>query len=101
MGRAVRNLVEFVGGLLTGVVIGYTAALFLAPYEGAESRARLREGAGTLAERPRQMADDVQARVQRAVEQGKIAAAQARAELEEASGRPAEDFDQASGPTTI
>ena len=96
MGRAARASGEFLTGVLAGVVLGYVAALLLAPYEGLESRARLQGSATALRDRPRHLADEVQARVQRAVEQGRQAAAQTRAELERAAGMSPSDL--ASGP---
>lgn len=101
MGRAVRGFAEFLGGLVVGIAVGYAAAVLLAPYEGAESRARLYDGAGEFADRPRQMADNMQARFKRAVEQGRIAAAETRAELEKASGLESEETRRAArGATT-
>lgn len=101
MGRAVRGFAEFAGGLLVGMAVGYAAAVLLAPYEGAESRARLYDGASSFSERPRQMAGNMQARFQHAVEQGRIAAAETRAELEKASGLESQETRRAArGATT-
>ncbi len=101
MGRAMRGFVEFVGGLVIGIAVGYAAAVLLAPHEGAESRAWLSDEAGAFADRPRQVADNMQARFQRAVEQGRIAAAETRAQLERASGLESQEpTGTSSGATT-
>lgn len=97
MGRATRGFMEFVSGLLAGVALGYAAALLLAPAEGKESRTRLQDGADALRERPRQVADDVQARVMRAVEQGRQAASEARSELERTAGLASPKFKSDTG----
>ena len=97
MGRATRGFMEFVSGLLAGVVLGYAAALLLAPAEGKEARTRLHDGADALRERPRQVADDVQARVLRAVEQGRQAASEARSELERSAGLASPELKSDAG----
>lgn len=86
MARASRAVIEFVSGLLAGITVGYAVALLLAPAEGSEARARVREGADAFRLTPRQVADEVHARIHHAVEQGRQAAADARAELEAAAG---------------
>jgi gas vesicle protein len=86
MRRASRALAEFLSGVVAGLAIGYVMALLLAPDEGTESRTRLKEGTEALRETPRQIAEEVQARVQRAVEEGRQAAAEARSELERSAG---------------
>jgi len=90
MGRDTNPFVDFVSGLVAGLTIGYAASLLFAPQEGAESRARLAVGAEALRDAPRTVLDEVQARLHRAVEEGRQAAEDARAELEAAAGlRPA------------
>ena len=81
-----RSLVEFAFGFAIGVSWGYLAAILLAPHEGATSRMLLQREAGALRRRPRQAVDQVQARVQYAVEEGRRAAAETRAELEATAG---------------
>lgn len=80
--RALRSLVEFVAGFAFGAAIGYFAAVLLAPNEGAASRDLLLEESDVLRRKPREKVDLLQARIQFAVEEGRRAAAEARAELE-------------------
>jgi len=86
MARAVRGLIEFMSGMMVGIAMGYAAALLLAPAEGDENRARVREGAEAIRETPHQVAEQVQSRVQQAVEQGRRVASEARTELESVAG---------------
>jgi gas vesicle protein len=84
--RAIRALTEFAVGVLAGIAAGYATALLLAPSEGDEARQRVRQSAEAMKEAPGQVAEEVQVRVQRAVDQGRKAAEDARAELESAAG---------------
>ena len=77
-----RGLIQFMGGLMVGVAVGYVMAVVLAPGEDADPRQRLQESAQALRSAPRQ----VQTRIQTAVEEGQRAAAQTRAEMESAAG---------------
>lgn len=81
-----RSLVAFASGLMVGLALGYAAALALAPYEGADTRVRLRSEASTIRTRPRKVAGSVQTRFQNAVEEGRLAAAEAREELQTSAG---------------
>ena len=84
--KLLRNLADFTGGIVAGLTVGFGVALLLAPREGEETRALLSEGADEARHKPREVVDDLQSRVNRAIEEGRQAAADARAELEESAG---------------
>lgn len=84
--RVLRDLADFGGGMIAGVTVGFVAALLLAPHEGEETRALIREGAGDAMQKPGDVVDDLQSRVNRAIEEGRQAAAEARAEMEGSAG---------------
>jgi gas vesicle protein len=86
MSKTFRSLTDLASGLVAGLTVGFVAALLLAPEEGDETRARLAGGAGGALRKPRDIAEDLQARVNRAIEEGRQAAAEARAEMEAAAG---------------
>jgi gas vesicle protein len=85
MGTLLRWAGKFVGGAVVGLALGYVAAVLLAPDEGDDGRPKRLEGAEAFREVPRLLIDDMQARLQFAVEEGRQAAAAARAELETAA----------------
>lgn len=97
MTKATRWLGDFVGGVTLGLAVGYVVAVLLTQREGEDTRAKLLEGAEALREAPRALVDDVQARFQFAIEEGRTAAAAARAEL--ASSVPTIDEHRSSNPT--
>ena len=86
MGRAFWGIVDFAGGIVAGFAFGAVAALLLAPREGADTRAKLSTAAEEALQKPRDVVDDLQTRVTRAIEEGKQAAADARAEMEATAG---------------
>jgi gas vesicle protein len=86
MGRAFWTVVDFAGGIVAGFAFGAIAALLLAPREGVETRAKLSTSAEEALQKPREVVDDLQSRVTRAIEEGKQAAADARAEMEATAG---------------
>ena len=59
-----RKVINFLAGLLAGAVVGAAAAILLAPYSGSE------------------LQEQVRARVQALIEEGRHAAAARRAEME-------------------
>jgi gas vesicle protein len=73
-----RKFVSFLAGLFAGAVVGAAAAILLAPYSGPELQEQMR------------------ARVQELIEEGRRAAAARRAELE----AQLEDFKRGA-PVTI
>lgn len=78
----IKSLVRFVSGVLVGVAFGYVLAQLLAPSDGGEMRHAFGGQSDALREGQRQLADAAQARIRRAVEEGRRAADAARAELE-------------------
>jgi gas vesicle protein len=86
MVRALANIVDFTGGVVAGFAFGVVAALLLAPSEGEEMRARISSSAEDALQKPRDVVDDLQTRVSRAIEEGRQAAAEARAEMEQSAG---------------
>lgn len=95
MGKLLRSTGDFVSGVVAGLTLGYAVALLLAPSEGRQARTRLREGAAgafkegadAIRQAPLGILDEVQARIQFAMEEGRRAAAAARAELEASATR--------------
>lgn len=94
------SMAGFAGGVLAGLVLGYVVAVLLAPEEGVETRARLQEGADALLTAPRDLADHAQARLQHALDEGRQAAADARAALEASSGLRYDGDSPKIPPTT-
>lgn len=86
MTKSLRSLTDLVSGVVAGLTVGFVTALLLAPDEGDETRAKLGEGAEGALRKPRELADDIQTRVNRAIEEGRQAAAEARAEMEASAG---------------
>ena len=86
MKKTLHDFTDFVSGIVAGLSLGFVAALLLAPQEGDETRARLAEGADDALSKPKGVVDDLQTRVSRAIEEGRQAAADARAELEVSAG---------------
>jgi gas vesicle protein len=86
MSKAVKALGDFTSGVIAGLTVGIVTALLLAPREGEETRNLLADGTEGALNRPRELADDIQARILRAIEEGRQAAAEARAELEASAG---------------
>jgi gas vesicle protein len=86
MSKAVWGVVDFAGGVVAGFAFGMVAALLLAPREGDATRARISTSAEDALNKPLEVVDDLQARVNRAIEEGRQAAAQARAEMEATAG---------------
>lgn len=86
MGRFLRDISDFGGGLLAGFAFGVVAGLLVAPREGEETRAILADTADDALHKPREVVDDLQSRVNRAIAEGRQAAADARAEMESAAG---------------
>lgn len=83
-------LAALAAGLLTGVGVGYLLGLVADHFKDARSPEDFQMRAQALAGKPREVADQLQARIEQAVEEGRQAAAETRAELEaEASRRPA------------
>lgn len=72
--------------MFVGAAFGYFAALLMAPEEGAEARRRLSEQAARLTTAPREGADRLKARIDYAVDEGRRAAAETRAEIEQQTG---------------
>lgn len=81
-----RSASDFGGGLVAGFAFGFVAALLVAPHDGEETRALLADTADEAMHRPREVVDDLQSRVNRAIAEGRQAAADARAEMETAAG---------------
>jgi len=91
MSKSVRSFTDLMSGIVAGLTVGFVTALLLAPEEGDETRAKLGGGADEALRKPREIADDIQSRVNRAIEEGRQAAAEARAEMEASAGlRPQE-----------
>jgi gas vesicle protein len=86
MSKVLRTLTDLGSGIVAGLTVGLVTALLLAPEDGEETRAKLTGGAEGALRKPRELAEDLQARVNRAIEEGKQAAAEARAELEASAG---------------
>jgi gas vesicle protein len=84
--RTLDGAVEFISGLLAGLTLGFAAALLLAPREGSVARSELHDQAEHLRHRPRELVGEVQARLEHAVQEGRLAAAEMRAELEASAG---------------
>lgn len=77
-------------GFMTGAGVGYLLGLAANHFKDARTPEDFQMRAQALADKPREVADQLQARIEQAVEEGRQAAAQTRAELEaEASRRPA------------
>jgi gas vesicle protein len=74
---------SFVAGMLTGALIGAGLALVLAPWSGQDARDALRAKAREAANRAKDTVADISEQARSAVEAGKAAAAEQRAELEE------------------
>ena len=86
MGRFLRSIADFGGGLVAGFAFGIVAGLLVAPREGEETRALIVDTADDALHKPREVVDDLQSRVNRAIAEGRQAAADARAEMENAAG---------------
>ncbi len=86
MGSFMRSIADFGGGLVAGFAFGVVAGLLVAPREGEETRALLADTADDALHKPREVVDDLQSRVNRAIAEGRQAAADARAEMESAAG---------------
>jgi len=77
-----RGLIEFAGGFLAGLVVGYAVSVLASPRPGVDAPTRLKANAMTLVETPRRARD----RVQGAVAEARRASADTRAELETTAG---------------
>jgi hypothetical protein len=86
MTQALRGLMQLAIGFVFGLALGYALAQVLAPTEGEETRRRLEREAETLRQRPRKAATEAQSRIHHAIEEGRRAAEDARAELEAQAG---------------
>jgi hypothetical protein len=86
MVRVLRAVVGFVAGFAVGSAFGYAATTLLTPYEGQQARYRLLRDSATLRALPRERVDSLQARIQYAVDEGRRAAAETRAEIEAQTG---------------
>ena len=86
MSKGLRGIADLASGIVAGLTVGFVTALLLAPQEGDETRSQLEDGVDTAIQKPKHMADDLQARVHRAIEEGRQAAAEARAEMEAQAG---------------
>ena len=84
--RLLRAVVRFTTGFAIGFVLGYAAAMLWTPCDGASARLALHGEAERLPTRPREVLQDARHRVRHAVDEGRKAAAEARAELEASSG---------------
>ncbi|MFN2251118.1 MAG: hypothetical protein ACK2UL_04305 [Anaerolineae bacterium] len=82
MVRALVSIGKFGMGLLVGGSLGYFVAVLLAPQEGALSRGALGDESDALRRGPRETFDGLQARILFAIEEGRRAAEETRAELE-------------------
>jgi len=74
---------SFVAGMLTGALVGAGLALVLAPWSGEDARDVLRAKAREATNRAKGTVTDISEQARSAVEAGKAAAAEQRAELEE------------------
>jgi gas vesicle protein len=86
MSKTLRTIADLASGVVAGLTVGFVTALLLAPEEGDETRSKLTAGAEGALKKPRELADDIQVRVNRAIEEGRQAAAEARADMEASAG---------------
>jgi gas vesicle protein len=100
MSRNIQAIVGFSAGVVAGLAVGYVAAVLLAPDEGAATRLKLQGGANALLAKPRGAADQLQARLQQAMDEGRHAAAETRAALEASSGLRYDGHDAGPRPPT-
>ncbi len=84
------GLTKLASGLLTGVGLGYLIGWLIVHFKDARSPEDLQARAQALADKPREVKGQIQARIQLAVEEGRQAAAETRAELEAQAPRRAE-----------
>jgi gas vesicle protein len=82
------NATDFFAGFVVGALVGAAAALLLAPQSGEDTRILIREKGVELKGRAdefqtqaKEKAEDLQAKVKEAVEEGKTAAAKKKEDL--------------------
>lgn len=80
---------SFVAGMLTGALAGAGLAMLLAPWSGEEARDVLRAKAREASNLAKDTVADISEKARSAVEAGRTAAAEQRAELEHRHIEPA------------
>jgi len=101
LGRLVRAMAVLMLGVAAGVGLGYLIGLLVRHFEGAGSPAELQARALALRDKPLELAGEVQARFQLAMQEGRLAAAETRAALEAELPRRAGGPDRPPDPSRL